>query len=556
MHKDEKILKFQEAPRRLYYFDTAQRHEDSTVFVTTVDENNAKFLAYDLSRAKLAHSIQRRIGCPSTRDFLRYVEHNLLPNCPITTLDIHNAEFIWGPDLGSLKGKTVWTQPEPVRTQSYTIPLHVMTQYRQVTLSADVMKVNGIPFLMTISRHIKFGSAGKLDNMSVTTIISHFKVEIGVYASRGFRVTIILADNQFEPMRGELADLGAIINVVSRDEHVPEIERFNRTIKERVRAAYNVLPFKFVPPVFIVELVYAQVFWRNMFAIKGGISHTQSPSKLILNCKLDFNAHCKIEYGEYVQTHEEHDNSMGTCTVGAIVTRPTGNSQGGYYFIRLDTGRRINRRDWTTLPMPAIVIEQVHRLARHAKANRNLAFTNIRNEDLDVLYQNLPPDDEDDGLPDLGPGPAGVGMGVDIDNNNNDDSEDDSTYHPTDEQAENNSQSNDESSDDDNSSSDADDSVGNDANDIEFADADDENNAEIVDTETAGVEDNTGVQDQIDSTGMQDEIPGVEDENAGVEYNNDRDHLDHNDGEDDEPDVTRSYHVPGGGIQMNLHNQP
>eukprot|EP00804_Cyclotella_cryptica_P010564 CCRYP_019864-RA/>CCRYP_019864-RA protein AED:0.30 eAED:-0.33 QI:0/0/0/0.5/1/1/2/0/271 len=266
------------------------------MFVTTVDENKAKFSAYDLSRAKLARSIQRRIGRPSTRDFLRFVEQNLLPNCPITTQDIHNAEFIWGPDLGGLKGKTVWTQPEPVRTQSYTIPLHVMAQYRHVTLSADVVKVNGIPFLMTISRHIKFGSAGKLDNMSAPTIISHFKVVIGVYASRGFRVTVILADNQFEPMRGDLANLGAIINVVSRDEHVPEIERFNRTIKERVRTAYNVLPFEFVPPVFIIELVYAQVFWRNMFAIKGGISHTQSPSELILNRKLDFNAHCKVAY--------------------------------------------------------------------------------------------------------------------------------------------------------------------------------------------------------------------------------------------------------------------
>jgi hypothetical protein len=72
-----------------------------------------------------------------------------------------------------------------------------MEQYRNVTPSADVMKVNHIPFLMTMSRHIKFGSAGKLDTLENTTIISHFRVVMGVYASRGFRVTIILADNQF-----------------------------------------------------------------------------------------------------------------------------------------------------------------------------------------------------------------------------------------------------------------------------------------------------------------------------------------------------------------------
>ena len=85
---------------------------------------------------------------------------------------------------------------------------------------------------------------------------------------------------------------------------------------------------------------------------------------------------------------------MATCTVGAIATRPTGNTQGGYYFIRLDTGRRINRRDWTTLPLPSEAIEQVHRLARRAKANKQLAFTNLQNENLDILYANLPDDDD------------------------------------------------------------------------------------------------------------------------------------------------------------------
>ena len=200
------------------------------------------------------------------------------------------------------------------------------------------MKITSIPFLMTITRHLKFGSAGKLDNMEHITILKHFKVIVGVYKIHGFKVSIILADNQFESMRGSIADMGVLINVVSRVEHVPEIERYNHTIKERVQAQYNVLSFEHYQPMCIIEMVYLQVFWRNMFALKGGISSTQSPSEIILNHRLNFNAHCKIEFGQYAQTHEEHDNSMAACTVGAIATRPTGNTQGGYYFIRLDTG--------------------------------------------------------------------------------------------------------------------------------------------------------------------------------------------------------------------------
>ena len=91
-------------------------------------------------------------------------------------------------------------------------------------------------------------------------------------------------------------------------------------------------------------MVYANAFWRNMFPIKGGISSTQGPVEIILNFAMDFNTYGKLEFGDYVQTHEEHDNSMGTRTVGEIATIHTGNIQGGYYFISLSTGRRITRR--------------------------------------------------------------------------------------------------------------------------------------------------------------------------------------------------------------------
>ena len=97
-------------------------------------------------------------------------------------------------------------------------------------MSADVTNVTEIPFLITISKHINFGTAGKLDNMNNSHIIKHFKAVIGAYVTRGFRVTIILADNQFESMRGDLANLHAMLHITSRDEHVPKVKRYNRTM--------------------------------------------------------------------------------------------------------------------------------------------------------------------------------------------------------------------------------------------------------------------------------------------------------------------------------------
>jgi hypothetical protein len=112
--------------------------------------------------------------------------------------------------------------------------------------------------------------------------------------------------------------------------------------------------------------------------------------------QLDFNKHCKLEFGAYVQTHEQHDNSMDSRTIGAIALRPTGNTQGGYFFMSLATGRRITRRSWTALPMPQDVIDRVNTIAQQQNVNRGLLFLDRNGlcDDDDLA------DDADDGADD------------------------------------------------------------------------------------------------------------------------------------------------------------
>jgi hypothetical protein len=84
------------------------------------------------------------------------------------------------------------------------------------------------------------------------------------YMKWGFNVTHILLDGQFEPLCGDVAGLGISLTVVSRDEHVPEIEWYIRTIKEHTPCVYNMLPFKKMPSCIIIEMVYASIFWLNI----------------------------------------------------------------------------------------------------------------------------------------------------------------------------------------------------------------------------------------------------------------------------------------------------
>jgi len=66
----------------------------------------------------------------------------MIPNCPIDANDA-NAHDIWGPDLASLRGKTVRRTPAPVVAEFVAVPKSVINRNKMVTLAADVFLFTG-----------------------------------------------------------------------------------------------------------------------------------------------------------------------------------------------------------------------------------------------------------------------------------------------------------------------------------------------------------------------------------------------------------------------------
>jgi hypothetical protein len=152
----------------------------------------------------------------------------------VTRQDILNAEDIFGPGHGSLKGKTVRKASDQIRAGGLVpLPAAIMKHYRRVVLCVDVMKVNKMPFLVTMRRAIKFGTAAWLKNAKSDTILANITDVRNVYIKRGFLLEIMEADGQFEPLHGALEALGVTLNKYSQEEHVPVAERRIRTLKER-----------------------------------------------------------------------------------------------------------------------------------------------------------------------------------------------------------------------------------------------------------------------------------------------------------------------------------
>ena len=85
----------------------------------------------------------------------------------------------------------------------------------------------------------------------------------------------------------------------------------------------------------------------------------------------------------------KHINSMDLRTSGAIAIRPSGNEQGGHYFLSLHTGKRILRNNWTILPMPNDVVDAIHRLSAASKQAVGITFMD---RDSNILTD----DDEED----------------------------------------------------------------------------------------------------------------------------------------------------------------
>ena len=270
-------------------------------------------------------------------------------------------------------------------------PDTIIDQYGNVMLSADIMHVNGIPFFVTRSHHIHFVTVDVLPSLEAIDIGAALRRVVNIYARGGFQVTMALMDGAFAGLHDVCNQLQVTLNTTSRDEHMGDIERYICVVKEHMRGISNTIPFKRLTHNMVMELAKAVVYWLNSVPSNTGVSPTMSRRTIIMGQLLDYHKHCRYEFGEYVQTHAEHDNSLQSCTVGAIALRPTGNQQGGYFFMSLHTGCIINHLHATKLPMPSEVIIRVEQLAKAQNMIPSFAFGKRDNR---LIMQDIIDDDE------------------------------------------------------------------------------------------------------------------------------------------------------------------
>ena len=388
-------------------------------YLQTIAGNRQVFSRRELDAADTARALHRQIGRPSQSRFEKYLTNNLIRNCPVTVADAKRAAFIYGPDPAYLKGKTTQQPalPHIPTTVASPLPDFIREHHRNITLCADFFFVQGAIFLHIISRKIGFRTSVAVTNRSKTTILRVLRREIKTYSQRGFNVRDVHADQEFECVCSELLGVhlhngfgflsnGVALETCTSNDHIGEIERSVRTVKEVIRSTAHGMPYRRLPRQLIHGLVEYSTRTLNAFPYHHGVSQTLSPSTIVTGRPMpDYNGY-KLEFGSYVMLTDKTTNTPRARTFGAIAMYPSDNADGSYRFMSLVTGEVVTKAPgyWTELPISDPTIARVEYMAK-SQGQPALQETNflaeyspdqvIDEDEYDKNYDFVEDEDED-----------------------------------------------------------------------------------------------------------------------------------------------------------------
>ena len=352
-----RMLVFQREPVSNLYLCNLSQHVGSDIIPTyhvhTVDDQLKKYSNREIAKAEAARELQRKfyfLGDSTLEDLLR---HGKIRNTTVTALDVRRARDIWGPSLGVLKGKSTSLKGKPIT--AIGDKLKTLQQKKQ-ELHADIMFVNGQPYLISVLMPVEHVQITKLNGRDEFVLWRALERHRKFPEKFGLVTDIIRVDGETAISSDWFkAKLGDLLDVGGAGVAVPAVERKIRTVKERIRAVINTLPFELTQT--LEEwCVRGSAYTINLIPTSNS-SEFASPREKLFGTSIDANLDLKHGFGDYVQCHQEEiDNSMKPRTVGAIALMPTGALDGSWWYLSLATGKPIRRRRATPLPMPIEVV--------------------------------------------------------------------------------------------------------------------------------------------------------------------------------------------------------
>ena len=114
------------------------------------------------------------------------------------------------------------------------IPAELVVKYREIVLCMDTMHLCSEAFMATVDKTIKYQDCQSLRGQTEEDHYKALDKVLRIYNAAGFKIKTIECDNLYRSMMDKVKDeMGVIMNYCNPDEHVLEVERSIRVIKER-----------------------------------------------------------------------------------------------------------------------------------------------------------------------------------------------------------------------------------------------------------------------------------------------------------------------------------
>ena len=140
------------------------------------------------------------------------------------------------------------------------------------------------------------------------------------------------------------------------------IEHSICTVKERSRAICQGLPYLHFPKLMTISLLESIERWLNILPPFKNSNLTQSPALLLEGRSAPSFSRPRLPFGAYAMAYTGTNITMDPRPTPSIALRES-NDSNGFFFMSLDTGKRLHCNKWTQLVITEDIIEAVHDLS-------------------------------------------------------------------------------------------------------------------------------------------------------------------------------------------------
>ena len=326
----------------------------------TVAKRKELYTKAEVRAADRALELSRKLSNSSDASLIKMLSGGAIMECPVTSRDLKRAREIYGPSLAATRGKSKRIQSDRVLEPERTDRLGPCT----ISIWVDIMFVDGMPALISVSGPMRYLQVTWLKGRDYDHVKTHLKAHVERMTKEGFIVTGLHADGEgaIAKAKDELP-AECIFNARTKGQHVNEVEVQIRTVKERTRGILSIHPYR-LTKILLMWLVLFVVSRLNL--VGNSVTYEFiSPSEAVYGRKANYKTDLALNFGDYCEIHEydEVTNSMKPRTVAAIALMSTGNAQGSWWFLKLNTGKAVRRDRWISMPLSEDMVEKLNRMA-------------------------------------------------------------------------------------------------------------------------------------------------------------------------------------------------